>query len=403
MAAAKNAVVGLPVNEFFIKNVPLPSALSGKELTDAVKVQIKFHLPYPQSSAFANHQLKSHQKGHSLLLTATPKVNFAKPLAVVPETLALFSLAHFKGLLSPGKKCLILFAHGEASLSLMTDGFEIVFMRRFCRDDLAAELRLCAQALYLREERALLEVDRVILFSESAADESALRGVMTAEVRTLKPSELLAGDIPKGREEEFLIPAGLALSARLLRPFFNPHLKQVRVWNVLQGESQYKKSLIRGIRYSLPVWPLFLTAYFYGEFLSYDSRIAGLKGRITALTPRYREALRLDQEAAVLDEFLKSTGEDLKTPGRWYEILHTLSSSRPNGLRLTGLSGKSGGKVLVSGKSPSYPLVTDYMKNLSASGKFENLGLIFTQGGDDQGVDFQLSFSCADENGPQRP
>lgn len=401
LAAAKNAVVGLPVNKFHIKNVSLPSALSKKEVLDAVKVQIKFQLPYAESTASTNHQLKDHLKSRSLLITATPKENFHKPAAIVPETLALFALAHFKGLLAPGKKCLLLHTDQYESLSLMVDGFEIVFMRRFSPDDLPGELRLSAQAVYLQEERTLLEVDRVILFSESGAEEESLKGLLTAEIVTLKPSELLTGNIAKGSEDRFLIPAGLALSARLFRPLFNPQLKQLRVWNVHHGEAQYRKSLIKGLRYTLPVWPLFLTAYFYAELLTYDSNLAGIEGRITALTPKYREALSLDKEAGLLDEFLRSTGEDLKTPGSWFETLHTLSSSRPSGLWLTGISGKTAGTVLVSGKSPSYPLVTDYLKRLSASGHFQGLNLLFTQGGEGQGVDFQLSFTCQDAPGPR--
>lgn len=397
--AIKNAVVGLPVNQFFIKNISLPGALNKKELIDAVNVQIKYHLPYAESTAFTNHHLKSHSRSHSLLITATPQAHYNKPLAVVPETLALYSLAHFRGLLAPGRKCLILYTHEDEAFSVMVNGYEIVFMRHFFRDDLPGELLLCAQAVYLQEERTLLEIDRVILFTETSADETALKGVTAAEILIVKPSEILGGNITKGSEDQFLIPAGLALCGQLFRPFFNSHLKHVRVWNVSPGEIQYRKALAKAVRFTLPVWPLFLTAYFYAELLAYDSRLAGLKGRITALTPRYKEALLLDKEAAMLDEFLKSTGEDLKTPGKWYEKLQLLSSSRPSGLWLTGISGKSAGTVLVSGKSPSYPLVSDYMKKLSASGNFQNLNLIFTQGSDEKAVDFQLSFTSGEETG----
>lgn len=397
--ALKNAVIGLPVNKFFIKNVSLPGSLGKKELVDAVNVQIKYHLPYADSTAFTNHHLKSHPKSHSLLITATPHAHFNKPLAVIPETLALYALAHFKGLLAPGRKSLILYTREDEAYSVMVDGHEIVFMRHLSRDDLPGELLLCAQAVYLQEERALREIDRVILFTESGADETVLKGVTAAEILVVKPAEILSGNITKGSEGKFLIPAGLALCGQLYRPFFNTHLKHVRVWNVFQGEVQYRKTFMKAVRFTLPVWPLFLTAYFYAELLAYDSRLAGLKGRITALTPRYKEALRLDKEAAMLDEFLKSTGEDLKSPGSWYEKLQVLSTNRPSGLWLTGISGKSAGTVLVSGKSPSYPSVSDYMKKLSASGKFQNLNLIFTQGSDDKVVDFQLSFTSGEETG----
>lgn len=392
--SVKKGVVGLPAADFFIKSITIPSAaLNKKELSNAVKMQGDFHLPYDRATAFVGHHLRKLQKNHTLLITATPRRDFNKPSAIIPDALALYSLAMMRDLLAPGRKSLMVYSDNGEVLTVMADGPEVVFMRFFPdEDDISSELKLSAQAVYLREERSLLEVDRVIVFSEAGPLPEKVKSSFNCEIVVVKPSEILSGNIAKGSENRFLIPAGLALCAPLLRPV----KKDLRGWNVYQGEIQYKKYIIRGLTYTLPLWPLFVTAYFYADVLMHNSRLEGLKGRINALRPAYKEAVALEKDVALMEDFLKTSGEDMKSPETWFEIMNTLNSGRPVGLWLTGLSGKTGGTVLVSGKAPAYAQVTEYMSKLSSAGRLHDLTLIFTQG-TDKGVDFQISFKMEGE------
>lgn len=390
--SVKKSVVGLPADDFFIKNVTIPSStLNKKELFNAVKMQVDFHLPYDRATAFVSHHLRKLQKNHTLLITSTPRRDFNKPSAVIPDALALYSLAMMKDLLAPGRKSLIVYSDGAEVLTVMADGHEIVFMRFFPDDeDIVSELRLAAQAVYLREERSLIEVDRVIIFSETGPLPEKIKAVFSCETVIVKPSEILSGNIAKGSENRFLIPAGLALCRPLLGSVGSVK-KGLRGWNVYQGEIQYQKYIIRGLIYTLPLWPLFITAYFYADVLTHNSRLEGIKGRINALMPAYKEAVALEKEVALMEDFLKTSGEDMKSPETWFEIMNNLNLSRPVGLWLTGISGKTGGTVLVSGKAPAYAQVTEYMSKLSSISRLHDLTLIFTQGSD-KGVDFQISF-----------
>ena len=396
----KKGVVGLAIDDFFIKSVSIPSsALNKKELSNAVQMQIDFHLPYERATAFVGHHLKKLQKNHVLLITATPRRDYNKPSAVIPDALALYSLAMLKDLLTPGRKSVIVHALGDEVLTVTVDGHEVVFMRSFFDDeDIAQELKLAAQAVYLRDERSLPEIDRIIIFDETGQQPEKIKAAFNCEMIVVKPSEILSGNLPKGSENKFLIPAGLALCRPLLGSV-GPVKKDLRGWNVYQGEIQYKKYVLKGLTYTLPLWPLFITAYFYADVLSHNSRLEGIKGRISALMPNYKEAVALEKEVALMEDFLKSSGEDMKSPETWFDIMNTLNLSRPVGLWLTGVSGKTGGTVLVSGKAPAYAQVTEYMSKLSSAVRLHDLVLIFTQG-TDKGVDFQISFKTEPSAAP---
>ena len=212
----KAAVVGLPLKDFFIKSIILPQ-LPKKELSGAVKLQVSSNLPFEESEAHVGYRLKKLQKGYGLLIAATKKRDIYKPRAILPEPLALYSLAMRQDLLDPGKNSLVVHMEGDGVITLAVEGHEVVFMRSFRKDtDLASELRLSAQAVYLKEERSLLEIDRVILFGS---------GLSREEIRSIfssgdGPPEVVSSDIDI--REGLLVPTGLALSGTMLKKLPNP-------------------------------------------------------------------------------------------------------------------------------------------------------------------------------------
>lgn len=386
------SVVGFPVSQFFIKSVLIPfSALGKKELVNAVKMQTAFHLPYEESSAFVRQQVKELSRNHGVLIAALPQKTLSRPCAVVPDALGLYALAFMQEMLAPGKKVLLVHIDQDEVTTVAVEGHAIVFMRQFPAEDILTELRLSTQSVYLKEERSFLEPESVVLFSEAEGVAERLQGIYAGAVTQLRPSELLQGNIRKGSEAAFLIPAGLALCGTLLG-LFHSQRKNIGSWNVFGNELHYRQRLQKGLLWSLPLWPLFLALYLYADLYAQTSRLAGVQGRMHALSGKYQAAVDLEEELVAKEEFFKTFGPVMQSPEAWFRLLDLLSKSRPSGVYLTGISGKTAGTVLVSGKAPDYPDVTDYMTKLSASGDFGDLMLVFTQGTADDEVDFQLSF-----------
>jgi len=379
----KNAVVGLPLKDFFIKGVTIPP-LDKKELSRAIQLQVSYHVPYDVSAAHAGWQIKKLQRDYGLLILATPRSSFYKPKAVIPEPLALYTLSVKKGLLLPEKNTLIVYIEGSEVITLSVEGLEIVFMRSFLKDEgLAAGLRLSAQAVYLRGERYLLNINRVVLFSDDEKDMEEVGKSIPAEINFIKTSDILKGNVPPQNKEKWLIPAGLALYASLFR--------KLKDWNVYKKESTARKSVMKGLTYSLPLWPLFLTAYYYADVVENRTALSGLKGRIVSLTQEYKDSIRFENEIGDLENLMK-TGRDIRSPERWFNTIDAVNSSRPYGLGITNISGRTSGIVLLSGKAGAYDLVTEFMSKLQSTGRVEDITLIFTQSSEKEGVNFQISF-----------
>lgn len=387
------SIVGFPVSQFFIKNVLIPfAALGKKELENAVKMQTAFHLPYEESSAFVRRQVKALGRNQAVLIAALPRKRLNRPRAVLPESLGLYALAFTQELLASGKKVLLVHSDQGEVTTVAVEGYAIVFMRQFPEEDLRSELRLSTQSVYLKEERSFLEPESVVLFSEAEGVAEELAGIYTGAITQLRPSELLQGNIKKGTEAAFLIPAGLALCGTLLGTFHSQR-KNIGAWNVSGNEFHCRQRIQKGLLWSLPLWPFFISLYLYADLQSCTSRLAGLQGRLHALAGKYRAVVDIEEDLVAKEEFFKTFGPVMQSPEAWFHLLDLLSKSRPPGVYLNGISGKTAGTVLVSGKAPAYSAVTDYMSGLGTTGGCDDLMLVYTtQGAEDDEVDFQLSF-----------
>lgn len=377
----KGIILGLPLKDFFVKDVTLPQ-LSKKELQDAVKLQIASNLPYDASKAFTSYQVKKVQNGYRLFILATPKRDIAKPRAIFPEQLALYAIAMKQNLLEQGKKVLIAYITEDTVMTLATDGFDVVFMRSFKKDqNIITGLKLSAQAVYLREERTMLSVDRIVLFTEDDFDTERLKSAFSAEVMSIKTSTLIPDD--KLKNDKVLIASGLALC--------EPLIKKLKGWNVYRSDVQYGQAIKRGLLYTLPFLPVFFTLYLKADVESLQSKINGTHGIIASMKQKYREVANLEREVTEMEGFLKTSGNDLISPESWFKTIKALEAARPFGLWFTTISGRTYSSVMINGKAEKYALVTEFIKNLINSEPLENVSLTFTNSSGEKGVDFQLT------------
>lgn len=387
--SAQGAIIGFPLKEFFIKNISLPS-IEKKQLSNTIRLQKDFHLPYETSNAYVGHQFSLNQNELRLLIVSALKKDIQKPKAVFPAPIALYSLAMSEEMLEPGIKSILIFINGNEVNTLTVDGEEIVFMRSFPKDDrFLSDLKISAQSVYLQSERSLVEIDRVILFDDSEAFIEEIKSVFPADIRVVRVARLLSGAVNREDASKMIIPAGLALSER--------YLKKLKGWNVYQKETSYEKLVLKSLAIGIPLLLLFLPAFFYLDNLSNKKKLIEIKEEIDTIRPAYSKVMDLEGEVTAMEEFLASSGQDMASPEAWFKTIESISNSRPYELWFTNISGKTYGTLLLSGKAQSYDLITEYMKNLESKPFVDDVNLLFSQESREKGVVFQISLTMKTE------
>lgn len=379
------AIVGIPFKEFFVKSVTVPG-VEKNEIANTVSVQTDFLLPYDPASAMVSRPYEHLQNELRLMIISTPKKELRKPKAVFPAPIALYSLAMNEGLLLPGKSTLIIRIDDGEVTTIAVEGEEIVFIRSFPKDDnFTMDLKLSAQAVYLKSERALLEIDRVVLFDEDDTYGDELKSIFSSEILIVKPSKLFTGGLNSVTASKMLIPAGLAVSRK--------YLKKLKNWNVNRSDVPYGKLALRWGAIGVPVLIVLITALFHFDSMHKESRLKDVKAVIDTIRPAWREVREIEGEVTAMEDFLNNSGADLLSPEAWFNTIDALDDARPYGLWFTNISGKTYGSVIVSGKSHSYDSVTEFMNKLYEKPGLSNLNLLFTQGSPEKGVNFQISLT----------
>jgi len=425
------SIVGLPLNDFFIRTASLPR-MDKKQLQEAINLQISFHLPYDAASAYVTHQLKKRKKDQALLIVSTPKIALTKIKGIFPIPLALAGLALQLDKLKQDQSTLLVCISDNDIHTLTLQGFDIVFMRTFPRGNLensniknlVRDLRLSWQEVYYQEERRSITPNKTIVFcsdnieinypaasgrgmtpKETDCDVHAgqqngelnpLVGLKEAmeprffgEVDIVPQSEWLTTSDSRMANDSLFIPCGLAALKK--------HYKKFKSWNVIHTEPDYAQSLKRCALVTLPIWPLFFLLYYYADIHYLNMKMDGVEGKKRALAPKYREVIGVEENVTIMEDFLRDSGLGIHTPKVWFDLLSLLESKRPSNLSLNTISGKAYNVCIANGKAKSYSKVTKFIKSLEDSGKFDDLTLIYTQKSD-KDVDFQISMRLHNEN-----
>ena len=388
----KQAVIGLPLEAFFIKTWPLPELERGEKAETVARLQCAFHLPYPEATAWHVHRLIKGGRGLWVQMLAMERRPLPSPVAVMPAPMGLYSLALALRLLDPARNTLLLHVAGETAYSVTVTGLEVVYLRVFPAEDLTAQARLSAQAVYGRAERELIEPDQVMAFCGDA-ESAALESVFPDRVRQLRPAEVLFGNVPEGQADSLLLSAGLALATGAWSPLLHALKPALTPWNVLHDNTPIKQRVLRVALWTLPLWPLAAAAWLYADIQSDAAALQRVEGRLQTLNPAWQTVQTLDRESAEISRFLAGPGRDMQSPGDWFALLNTLESRRPEGVKLTNLSGKLDGLILVSANAPDYDAMTHYLAALGGATGLAGLALVYSQQGEAHGVDFRFSLS----------
>ncbi|NPA39127.1 MAG: PilN domain-containing protein [Thermodesulfobacteria bacterium] len=374
----KKAVIGIPLKEIFLKNIVLP-LVSKKELSKVVELQKNYHIPWQTEKTLARVRISNTSRDTILLLLAYQPNGLSQAGALIPLPISLLLWCLHLSLIENGKNHLIAFLDGEEVHIVVTQGTEVVFMRSLKKPvQLGLEMKFSAQAVYLQKERKVLLPDRIIVFSSTEQD---LKEVFPeSEVKYIKPTEVLIGDYTP---ENFLT-AGIAL--------YNQHKKLVKDWNLIQKEGQWRRALLRGFIYTIPLWFAFLPLYYLGDTTANLRVLRQLENRHRALAPLYRKVVKEEEEVRNLNTFVLNYNDQIHSPQEWLKILKILNDKKPDGVTIETFSGSLSGTILLGGKADSYEKVTQYLKALQKVKSFKELRLLFTQKEEGGSVSFQMSF-----------
>lgn len=386
----KQPVIGLPIQNFTIKNIFLPN-VSKAELENTIKLQKEYNFGKNEAVEFkVNHAIKKTSTGYLLLLISGHGLDSKKnkPKAVIPEPLALYSIARLEKLIDDKQNYMLLYFKGEEIILLVTMGYEVVFMRSFHKNsNLATEIKLSAQAVYLQYERFILNVNKFVIFSQNELDKKTIQNI-------LPNSEMVWINIEKYQgpnKTDLFIPIGLAL--------FNNHLKSYSYWNVakppLSKTESLKKFLRIGVIIALVMFPLFLYMNYYSSVF----QINKLKKNLRKSSNQLNEINSIEQKLAQISNFMKLAGNPVLTYTNFYELLNIIDKSRTDDIKLASVTGKPSDEIVVSGFTNSFSNISLFIKNLNASRLIKTLSLNYSSESGELGknVAFQLTLKINEQ------
>lgn len=387
--APRPAVVGLPLGAFFIKAWALPPLEEGDKPEEAARLQAAFHLPWPQEESWFVHRLSAPGRGaQRVQMVATRRRELPQAQAVLPAPLGLFALAMALGLLEEGRNVALFHRCGDTVSCVTATGLEPAYLREMPAADLPGQARISVQAVYSRTERELVDPDRVVALGDEQLRDT-LEAVFPGRVTHLPPQEALGTDAG-GNAAQLVLPAGLALATarwglgKRLRAPLAP-------WNVLPGRHGSGAALRRRSPWALPLLALLGTGGLYADRAANDARLLETRAAVEALRPQMLKVQEAEDAIVALRAFLGGAGRDMRSVGTWFALLEALESTRPVGVRVSNLSGKLDGLVLVSAYAPDYEAMTTYLAELGKAAGVREVGLVSSQQSEGKGVDFQLA------------
>jgi len=372
------ATLGLPLFSFEIEGRILPEMSKG-----ALGKVLKLQRAHTDVGAHVSQRAVKGRKGWNVLQVTTTEMPDHKARGVVPEPLALFSLADQASLLEEGKRTLVVSSWEDEVQTLMLDGREVVFMRTLKQPgQLLGTLRLSSQAVYLQDERQLLDVDRIYLLGDC---ESELHNISQVFAAQPCPPVVICGSSKISSQGD---PIALGLALLDLRD------PVVSGWNVAGGVSQGAASLKRLLTLALPLLLLVLIANGVAEYRMRQSELAGLTGQLAALEPRFQQQGLMERNVTQLQELLNDSGAEYLSPEAWFDIFEALGELRPDGLKVSSIAGKTYDAVIVNGYAEKYEDVNSFLSDLEEDDRFESATLVHTNTRSGK-VTFQLRLKMA--------
>ena len=273
-SGCRDSVIGLPLENFIIKNLYLPN-VTKKELPEAIELQMEFNIPNYKTDYDTNYVIKPFKAGYILHIVAAKKDSYDKKVkAVIPALLGVYAFAAHMKLFSEDSNTLLLYIDKKHCSFLTLKGDDVVFMRNAPREQIqhiSSMIRLSSQAVFSQVEREFIDINKIIVFSEDSKDKDLVSNALT------DAREVDWIDISKYRSEKeeignLFLPVGLAL--------FDKQNKIISGWSVSRKPPGLRQSLKRVLFLIVPILIIFLPLYNYAQYYSKTSKVKAIEERI---------------------------------------------------------------------------------------------------------------------------
>ena len=380
----KGAVVGLPLENFIIKNLYLPD-LSKKELSKTVELQMEFNIPNYKVDYNASYIAKESKSGFILQIIAAKKsLCDKKSKIIIPSLLGMYAFAVYKKLLIKDSNALLIHIDKEQCSIVTLKNNEIVFMRSVALDrvtNFSSTVKLSSQAVFLQLERQFIDINKIVVFSADKKDKDLIVNSVDNN------EEVVWVDIAEYTSKEkgdLFLSTGLAL--------FKKQYKSMMGWSISEKPLGARDSIKRMLIFTVPLIIIFLPIYYYGQYYAKSLEISRIQHTINKFSDQLGGFSDFENQASQEKAYMEAIGNPSLNFARVDELFKVINLCRSRTLWLTSISGKVDDVIVISGFAQSYADITSFIKNLEASTFIRNINLNYTSESSGRNVGFQMTF-----------
>ncbi len=386
----KNVAVGLPLDDFIIKNLYLPN-VSKKELQKTVDLQLEFHVPNHEADFYTGYITKACKSGYLLLILAVKKsVDYKKAKAIIPAPVGLFAYAVHQKLFEKDENVLLVYINNGAVTTVTVQNGELVFMREFLmenNDKIKQRIQLSSQAVYLQHDRHFIDLNKVVVIS---SDEKHKDIIVETVDETIDVQWINNSSFENEAAGNLLLNSGIAL-------FYSKN-KAMSGWSVAKKPPGARESLKRVLIFAIPVLIIFLPLYYYAGYYSNNSKIKSIQARIDQYNLQLGNVEVISGRVAQGKAYMEEIGGPTLNFARIDKLFNVIDECRSDNLWIVSISGKIGGLFVINGLANSYKDITDFIKNLETSNFIEDINLNYTNEASGSNVNYQLTLRLSTDN-----
>jgi hypothetical protein len=356
----KRSTLALPIDKFNLHNTYIPQ-IKGENLEKAIELQVEICLGSDYKNKFeVVYFINQLASGHSLFILGLEKKEIPdfKVTAIIPEGVSLVLYAIFKKLITLNDNSLLLYYYNERLLTTVIEAGKIVFIREqnsIKEEELRANLKHSSQSYYLQYERHYIDVDNIIIFSNTHSLKNQISAVFTKEHIKTTFCDLNEFIDQKTNKCNFI---GVASA------LFAISTKNLKKWSVINKGSSGKHSLKRLMISIGIILVILLPLYNYSEYYKFNSDTNKVKNIIKLYHAQLSEVISQELELKNKETYMHTYGNKVLSYFIIYDFFNVFNKCRSDNIKISNFQAKEAKYILISGSATAYSEVSDLIKKL---------------------------------------
>ena len=276
----------------------------------------------------------------------------------------------------------------EKTYLIVIQKLKIVFVRIFSSSgDLAAEIKLSEQAVYMQNERCFLDIQEYVIFTYDDSNKEKFEFATEKKVQWVDVAKYKDSD---NQNDGLFLATGLGM--------YHSSCKALACWNVAKKPLTRQESFKRSVCWIVPILILFLPLYYYADYYRNQSIIRGIESEIGLMASQVSMVNTLSKELIRA----KNVSDDYAGPcleyAKFYEMLMMINENRPKNLWLSSIAGKIDKEIIVTGYAQDFADISTLIRKLDMSEFIESLNLNYSNESSLGKVSYQLTININSRN-----